>query len=140
MSYTIGQAAKATGKSKPTISRAIKSGALSATKNDDGSYTIDPAELHRVFPPVKSSSNDSPDLKRSETPISQAQLQREIELLRELMADKDGVIDDLRSRLDASDEERRKVQAQLTALLTDQRPKPEEPARRGWWRLGKRSA
>ena len=54
MSYTIGQAAKATGKSKPTISRAIKSNTISATKNDDGSFTIDPAELHRVFPPVKS--------------------------------------------------------------------------------------
>lgn len=134
MSYTIGQAAKATGRSKPTISRAIKSGTISATKNDDGSYTIDPAELHRVFPPVKSSSNDNPDLKRSETPISTAQLQREIELLRELIADKDGAIDDLRSRLDASDEERRKVQAQLTALLTDQRQPTEQPQRRSWWR------
>src|SRR3954451_20390404 len=105
MSYTIGQAAKVTGKSKPTISRAVKSGTISATKNEDGSYTIDPAELHRVFPPVKSSSNDNPDLKQSETPISPAQLQREIELLRELIADKEGVIDDLRGRLDASDEE-----------------------------------
>ena len=140
MSYTIGQAAKATDKSKPTISRAIKSGVISATKNDDGSYTIDPAELHRVFPPVKSSSNDNPDLKRSEAPISQAQLQREIDLLRELLTDKDGVVDDFRQRLDTEGEERRKVQAQLTALLTDQRPKPEEPARRSWWRFGKRSA
>ena len=133
MSYTIGQAAKATGRSKPTISRAIKSGTISAIKNDDGSYTIDPAELHRVFPPVKSSSNDNPDLKRSETHISTVQLQREIELLRELIADKDGAIDDLRSRLDASDEERRKVQAQLTALLTDQRQPTEQPQRRSWW-------
>jgi excisionase family DNA binding protein len=139
MSYTIGQAAKATGRSKPTISRAIKSHKISATKQEDGSFLIDPAELHRVFPPVTSSNNDNPNLKRSETPIPQAQLQREIDLLREVITDKDGVIDDLRQRLDSEAEERRKVQAQLTALLTDQRPKPEEPVRRSWWRFGKRS-
>ncbi|MBV9826936.1 MAG: DNA-binding protein [Alphaproteobacteria bacterium] len=132
MSYTVGQAAKATGKSKPTISRAIKNGSISATKNDDGSYTIDPSELHRVFPPVKSNSNDETDLKPSETPS----LQREIELLRELLTDKDGVIDDLRQRLDREGEERRQAQAQLTALLSDQRA-PEPQARRSWWRWGK---
>jgi excisionase family DNA binding protein len=134
MSYTVGQAAKATGKSKPTISRAIKTGAISATKNGDGSYTIDPAELHRVFPPVTGASNDNPDLLRYETPA----LQREIELLRQERewerAERDAVIDDLRRRLDASDEERRKVQAQLTALLTDQH----SPPRRSWWSWGKR--
>jgi len=139
MSYTIGQAAKATGRSKPTISRAIKSHKISATKQENGSFLIDPAELHRVFPPATSSSNDNPDLKRSEIPVPQAQLQREIDLLRELLTDKDGVIDDLRQRLDSEAEERRKVQVQLTALLTDQRPKPEEPKRRSWWQFGKRS-
>jgi len=144
MPYTIGQAAKATGKSKPTISRAIKTGALSAIKNEDGSYTIEPAELHRVFPSVSLSSNDNPDLLRSETPAFQGVLHREIELLRERLADKDTVIDDLRKRLDREGEERRK----LTAILTDQRaqaiitPPPAsaapEPAPRSWWRLGKR--
>jgi hypothetical protein len=139
MTYTVGQAAKATGKSKPTISRAIKTGALSAIKNNDGSYTIDPAELHRVFPPVSIASNETPDLKRSDTPALQATLQREIELLRERLTDKDAVIDDLRKRLDREGEERRK----LTAILTDQReqaiitPPPEaspvSPPRGSWW-------
>jgi excisionase family DNA binding protein len=52
MVYTLGQAAKATGISKMTISRAIKKGTISAHKNDTGGYVIDPSELHRVFPPV----------------------------------------------------------------------------------------
>lgn len=52
MSYTLGEAAKATGLSKMTISRAIKKGTISASKNDNGGYTIEPAELHRVFPDV----------------------------------------------------------------------------------------
>jgi len=145
MPYTVGQAAKATGKSKPTISRAIKTGAISAIKNADGSYTIDPAELHRVFPSVSLTSNETPGLKRSDTPALQATLQREIELLRERLTDKDAVIDDLRQRLDREGEERRK----LTAILTDQRertiitPPPETPAtapaKRRWWQRGGRA-
>jgi Helix-turn-helix domain len=122
MAYTVGQAAKATGKSKPTISRAIKTGVLSATKNENGSYTIDPAELHRVFPAIQSSSNDNPEILRSETPALQVTLQREIELLRERLADKDAVIDDLQDRLDREADERRR----LTAILTDQRAKAPE--------------
>ena len=51
MAYTLGQAARAANVSKTTIQRAIKSGRLSASRQLDGSYLIDPAELHRVFPP-----------------------------------------------------------------------------------------
>ena len=126
MPYTLGEAAKATGKSKPTIQRAIKNSLISAARNEDGSYAIDPAELHRVFPPVSCTSNVIPDMKQSEP----HPLQREVEVLRERLADKDAVIDDLRQRLDQEGEERRKVQTQLTALLTDQRAQtaPPEPA------------
>ena len=52
MSYTLGQAAKAAGISKMTLSRAIKKGTISAAKKDSGGYTIEPSELHRVFPAV----------------------------------------------------------------------------------------
>ena len=50
MSYTLGQAAIAVGKSKATISKAIKSGKITAAKQDNGSYKIEPSELHRVYP------------------------------------------------------------------------------------------
>jgi hypothetical protein len=49
-------------------------------------------------------------------------------------SDKDSVTADLRQCLDASEEERRKVQAQLTALLTNQRT---EPVRQRWWQRRK---
>lgn len=54
MRYTLGTAAKATGKSKTTLQRAIVSGYISAIKLENGGYSIDPAELHRVFPLKKS--------------------------------------------------------------------------------------
>jgi hypothetical protein len=50
MKFTIGQAAKETGKSKSTLSKALKNGTISGDKNPNGSYEIDAAELFRVFP------------------------------------------------------------------------------------------
>jgi excisionase family DNA binding protein len=47
------QAAKAVGASKATIHRAIKSGKLSAIRQGDGSFLIDPAELYRVYEPAR---------------------------------------------------------------------------------------
>ena len=45
--YTLGQAARAVGRSKTTLGRYIKSGRLSASRAEDGAYMIDPAELDR---------------------------------------------------------------------------------------------
>jgi hypothetical protein len=61
MSYTLGQAANATGKAKTTIQRAIKKGKISATRNESGGYVIDPAELHRVFPPIATPEDTTGD-------------------------------------------------------------------------------
>jgi hypothetical protein len=47
---TLGEAARHCGVPKSTISRAVKSGRLSAGRDDKGSYSIDPAELFRVYP------------------------------------------------------------------------------------------
>jgi excisionase family DNA binding protein len=132
MTYTLTQAAEATGKSKSTLLRAIQSHKISATRDElTQGWLIDPAELHRIYPPISDATTDAPkDALRNGT------LSREIDLLREMMADKDAVIDDLRRRLDVEGEERRR----LTALLTDQRTQPaaEPPAaRRSWWRRGK---
>ena len=47
---TLGEASRLVGVGKTTLSRAIKVGRLSASRTDTGSYEIDPAELHRVYP------------------------------------------------------------------------------------------
>ena len=67
MAYTLGEAAKAVGKSKATLSKAIKIGKISAAKNADGSFSIEPSELHRVYPPTPPETVDS---ERLETPNS----------------------------------------------------------------------
>ena len=47
---TLAQAAAMTGMARSSILRAIKRGALSGTRNDDGTWLVDGAELARVFP------------------------------------------------------------------------------------------
>src|SRR4051794_32406552 len=69
--YTLGTAAKACGVSKSTIHRAIRSGRISARAVEGNSYEIDPAELHRVFPPASQedvgNSSDKGSAERSAT-------------------------------------------------------------------------
>lgn len=47
---SLREAAMLCGRGKSTIQAAIKSGTMSAKKNERGGYEIDPAELNRVFP------------------------------------------------------------------------------------------
>ncbi len=54
------QAAKEAGKATSTITTAIKSGKLSATKNENGSFEIDPAELLRAHPKKSNSKRLDP--------------------------------------------------------------------------------
>ena len=125
MAYTLGEAAKATGISKASISRAINSGRISAIKKDDGSFSIEPVELHRVYPPKSAvpvtetvyetlRNGDADARNGSDSNVLQARLDAALEQLR----DRDGTIDDLRHRLDRSDEERREAQARVIGLLT----------------------
>ena len=145
MTYTLAQAAEATGKSKSTIFRSIQGGKLSATRDElTQGWLIEPAELHRLYPPIASDVANATPVTHHATHPEMAELRREIahkdELLtieqRERKRDQE-TIDDLRRQLATSDEERRTTLRQLTALLTDQR-EPKEPPRRRWFSFGKR--
>jgi chromosome segregation ATPase len=138
MVYTLGQAAKATGKSKSTILKAIKSGRVSGKKNENGDWEIDPAELHRVYsialvnglPEQRSTRQDTPQENTGEL----IGLRVKLEAAEQRLKDSNEHVLDLRRRLDQSEEERRRTQTQLTALLTDRRQKEEPPPPKGFWK------
>lgn len=122
MKYTLGTAAKATGKAKSTILRSIKSGTISARKTHDGSYEIEPAELHRVFDPIIAQQVSSTEGSlRDEHPATLRLRLETLEAERERERHQmQATIDDLRARLDRSED-------RVTALLA-------APAsRRSWW-------
>ena len=52
MPYSLQSAATACGVNRSTILRAIKSGKISATKDDTGAWVMEPVEVRRVYPLV----------------------------------------------------------------------------------------
>jgi excisionase family DNA binding protein len=139
MAYTLTKAATATGVSRSTIFRAIKTGRISATRTEGGNFEIEPAELHRVFPPAETRAAHAGNGAMNRDAMAAAtadtgqlaQLESEIKalreaLLREQLHETRDTVDDLRRDRDAW-----RSQAQQLAL-----PKPAtEPARRWWpWR------
>ena len=51
--YTIATAAAAVGRAKTAIMRAIDAGKIPVAQAENGELQIDPADLHRVYPPLR---------------------------------------------------------------------------------------
>lgn len=134
MHVTLGQAAKQLSIGKATLSRYIKKGKISATKQEDGSYRIDASELDRVRdimrPPLEHK------MEQSATPLENRILQREIDLLRETLAQKDKIIADVMGERDKWSEMALSLQAEKQKLLTDGRTGAK---RRAWAWLSRKS-
>jgi len=125
---SLSQAAKLTGKSKSTINRAIKTGKLSATRHEDGSYSIDPAELARAFEvePLEGAKRGNPE-------PGEARLLERIEALEAMLNREREISADLK-------EERDRWRQQAAAFLTVQQAilQPDSHAqrhRRFWTKL-----
>ncbi|WP_139291556.1 hypothetical protein [Paracoccus sp. SM22M-07] len=124
---TLSQAAKSISKSKSTLNRAIKSGRLSAVRNEDGTFSIDPSELARAFP------QNAPERAQlvhheahSERPGTEdsskiAMLEQLLEREREALAREREVSADLK-------EDRDRWRTQATGLLSDLRTAQEKSA------------
>lgn len=117
MAYTLGEAAKATGKSKSTLSKAIKTGKFSASKGLDGSFHIDPSELHRVYPPV---SNETGNTASNSTPSNTQETAR-IKELEALLSAAENRVRDRDETLSELREDRDHWRRQATSLLEDNR-------------------
>jgi hypothetical protein len=131
MKMTMGEFARQAGMNKATLSRMIKAGKISAERQENGRLLIDPSEMDRLAD-FRSTSNVSHNaaVQQSVTPVETV-LQRENELLREMLRDKEKQLDDLRTE---RDEWRKQAQ---TLLLTQ--GQPQEPAKpRRWWQFGKK--
>ena len=136
MALTLNEAAKACGRSKGTLSKAIKSGQLSAIRCEDGSFAIEPSELFRVFPgPVVIGGGD-----RLETPGNTHEIdglkadleaaRKEAAMFREMLDETRADREDLRKDRDAW----RRQAEQQTQLLQDMRAeKPDQTERAGFF-------
>ncbi len=115
VTFSLTAAAKEVAKSKPTISKAIKTGRLSAKKVGQG-YEIDAAELFRVWPKATESEPQKETTSSNQVNL----LELEAKMLREQLERERDTVDDLRKRLDRAE-----------LLIEDQRPS--QPVVRKWF-------
>jgi excisionase family DNA binding protein len=120
--FTLGTAAKHVGKSKPTISKAIKDGKLSATKVN-GVYQIDPSELTRAFPSNIPSEAQTGPLRASSRSVDVALAEQHNEHLEAAVEDLKARLDEMKAERDQAMQDAREDRARVVALLEDQRPK-----------------
>jgi len=78
----VAEAAALVGKSRPALMKAIRKGRISATRDAFGRWMVDPAELTRVYRPVKpANSNHEAEVADGSRQVIEA-LHGQIELLK----------------------------------------------------------
>jgi hypothetical protein len=65
--YNLATAAAAVGRNKNAILRAIQSGKIPASRDANGEMQIDPADLHRIYPPLR--TGDTPQQRLYQSPL-----------------------------------------------------------------------
>ena len=124
---SLAKAAAATGVTKSTILRAIRSHRISAAKSETGDWQIDPAELHRVFPPARNEPDRAGNgaAERGAT-ANETALEAQIAALRDVSELLRQQLDDVRADRDAWRDQAQAGQRLLAA--------PERTPRARWWR------
>jgi hypothetical protein len=121
MSYSLSNAAAACGIYKSTVLRSIKAGRLTATKDALGQWRIEPAELHRVYPPVQSNGADGNGTRHGATTVL-LEAQHRAELAEQRLADLKAMFEDV-----CQDRDHWRVHAGRLALADARTRQP-------WWR------
>lgn len=135
LKLSASQAAKRTGKSVPTITRAIKSGKLSAEKSGSGGYQIEASELFRVFKAVTEDPNVKSNTLGSETPVTPLNETPDTHMMREQIATLEAALSDAKAERDEWRDQAKRLALALPS--PEQGKAPQEAQRSGWrwpWR------
>ena len=141
MEMTLADAAKATKRTKQALAQAIHKGRLSATKDGQGVWRVDSAELFRAYPPEAKVEQQDPDndleLLRTRLSTLEALHQADRELIEELRRARDSWQAQA-ERLALTSTAGKP--SELPAIALQAAPQPEgqdagqKPRKRGFWR------
>ena len=129
MKVSASEAAKRTGKSVPTITRAIKSGKISADRTESGSYLIDPSELFRVFPATTHPNDETPSKLGYETPRV---ILSETRSLQEKVSNLEASLAEAKAERDEWREQAKRLAMALPAPEAAKQKIPRQP--KGFWK------
>jgi len=118
---SLGEAAKAAGVAKGTISKALKSGKLSYADKTPAGYQIDPAELFRAFPRKQSETVENERLETPKETVETAVLRAQLEAA------------ERRATTAEADRDAWRDQAQRLAITDQRATSQSSPPRPGIW-------
>ncbi len=97
MAYTLGEAAKAVGRSKAAIWQAVTSNRISASKDARNRWQIEPGELFKIWPPIQQSKREPQNDNQTLLEAKISFLRQQCELLEkrvlDLQKDRDAWVD-----------------------------------------------
>lgn len=133
---SIREAVKHYQVSRPTLTKALKSGKISSIQNEQGKWSIDPSELARVYQP-RLAASDAPEPGRIGQLVGNLTAQNapdpsELEALRTQLAEVELRAVKAETRADAAEllgRERAERIEDLRRML----PPPDQPKKRRWW-------
>src|SRR5215208_6546650 len=130
---SLREAAEAVGVSKSTLFRAIRAGRVSATRDGDGQFRIDPAELFRVYEPAtlerSAPTRATPQVTTQDPPARDTGLAVRCASLEAEVHGLKAMVEELRRS-----REKWEAQAERLALAPPTPVTVNMPERRPWWR------
>lgn len=103
--------------SRPTLTKALKSGKISGEKDGKGVWRVDPSELNRVYTPRRKEQETEHQTEQKKNTPDFNYLQGKVDTL-------EAQIEDLKEQRDKAEERASNSDARLYGLLQDMRPAP----------------
>ena len=107
--------------SRPTLTKALKSGKISGSKDSKGVWQVDPSELSRVYKPRGKEQETAHKSEQVENTPDFNYLKGKVDAL-------EAQVEDLKEQRDRAEERASNSDARLYGLLQDLRP-----SKRSWW-------
>lgn len=107
--------------SRPTLTKALKNGKISGSKDAKGTWSVESSELTRVYKSRRKEQESEHQLKRLENITDFNYLKGKVDAL-------EAQLEDLKEQRDRAEERASNSDARLYGLLEDLRP-----SKRSWW-------
>lgn len=132
VNLSIREAVKHFNVSRPTLTKALKSGKLSGVQDGQGQWHIDPSELARVYQKRKENADKPVNNEQGNLPTVNTFLATEVEALRELLAQAEQRV----AIAEALAEERKRILDETIRMIPPPPPlesQLDRSNRRRWW-------
>jgi len=133
---TLGEASKSSGIGKPTLSKAIAAGKLAATRGENGSWQIDPAELERFADEFSQRARQPKPVAATVPATDFYEMKLRAELAEQRLTDLRYLLDEMSQQRSSWEQVAKQLAKPTPQITVEQTPATgvgNELPRRPWW-------